>query len=78
MHRCILLYLRTAAHVCTAVCLCTAAPQELCHACLADALWQQLLHEQHTYEPYLDRVLHVLLDVAKGMAHIHEKNIIHG
>ena len=68
-------------HHCTAVLTynrCTAVPQELCHATLSDALWQELFHEHQSYEPYLDRVLHILLDVAKGMAHIHEKNVIHG
>jgi hypothetical protein len=28
--------------------------------------------------PYVDRVLHVLLDIAAGMAHIHAKSVIHG
>ena len=52
--------------------------QELCDVSLADALESSLLHNKQTQQPNMVMLLWTLADIAKGMAYIHSKNIIHG
>ncbi|GFH18496.1 protein kinase domain-containing protein, partial [Haematococcus lacustris] len=53
--------------------------QELCSATLQDALRLSMLHAQDSaQQPIMELVLSLLTDVARGMAYIHGKGIIHG
>lgn len=51
--------------------------QELCQATVADAIVIGLWHDKLTGQPHVI-VLSVLCDIARGVAYIHSKNIIHG
>ena len=52
--------------------------QELCDATVADALAVNLWHDLGTKQPHLNLILCALEDIARGVAFIHSKNIIHG
>ena len=52
--------------------------QELCEATVADALVVSLWHDLDTKQPHLNLILCTLEDIARGVAFIHSKNIIHG
>ncbi|GAX73134.1 hypothetical protein CEUSTIGMA_g587.t1 [Chlamydomonas eustigma] len=52
--------------------------QELCQASMADALEAPFFHDKNSKRPIMDLILNAILDVAKGMEHIHNANIIHG
>lgn len=52
--------------------------QELCDANVADALVVSLWHDRGTARPHLNLILCTLEDIARGVAYIHSKNIIHG
>jgi hypothetical protein len=52
--------------------------QEYCDASLHAVLGAAILHDAGSRSPNMDLVLTVLQDVARGMAYIHAKNIIHG
>mmetsp|Transcript_8894 Transcript_8894/g.26992 ORF Transcript_8894/g.26992 Transcript_8894/m.26992 type:complete len:491 (-) Transcript_8894:807-2279(-) len=52
--------------------------QEYCNASLQDAMCTKLLHKKETMAPDMDLVLSILMDIARGLQYIHEKNIIHG
>ena len=52
--------------------------QELCDSTVADALAGCLWHDPTTKQPHLHLILGTLGDIARGVAFIHSKNIIHG
>ena len=52
--------------------------QELCDSTVADALAVGLWHDPRTKLPHLNLILGTLGDIARGVAFIHSKNIIHG
>ncbi|KAG1663773.1 hypothetical protein FOA52_011824 [Chlamydomonas sp. UWO 241] len=52
--------------------------QEYCNASLQDAMVTKLLHNKETMQPDMDLVLSILMDIARGLQYIHDKNIIHG
>ena len=52
--------------------------QELCDITLADGLAAGLYHDQATKQPHLGIIFCMLKDIARGVAFIHSKNIIHG
>eukprot|EP00195_Chlamydomonas_chlamydogama_P017133 CAMPEP_0202897514 /NCGR_PEP_ID=MMETSP1392-20130828/6251_1 /ASSEMBLY_ACC=CAM_ASM_000868 /TAXON_ID=225041 /ORGANISM="Chlamydomonas chlamydogama, Strain SAG 11-48b" /LENGTH=1235 /DNA_ID=CAMNT_0049583177 /DNA_START=164 /DNA_END=3873 /DNA_ORIENTATION=+ len=52
--------------------------QEYCDAGSLSAVFDKGQFHDPSGIPYLDIILSILMNVAKGMAHIHSKNIIHG
>ena len=52
--------------------------QELCDITVADALVASLFHEQGSKQPHLSLIISNLEDIARGIAYIHSKNVIHG
>ena len=52
--------------------------QELCDGDLTQVLSPRLLHDRQTKMPHFNGILQLVKDLALGMQHIHQRDIIHG